>query len=145
MRCGIKYATGGLLSLLLLLSSLPLFSDEPGPSEMTTEQIINELFESLNERERLLDEKEQVLNSRRQELQTREIGLQARREDLNARESWLEERRTSLVEIENSLQETARSLESYDAAVRAEIRFWKITTGVAAAGVVASLIFTALH
>lgn len=130
--------------LLLLLSSVS-FSDEPPASGMTTDAIISELLKNLSERERLLDEREQALNERREGLKQRESDLDERRESLSERENWLSERRASLVEIENSLNATANSLESYDAAVRTEIRFWKITTGVATAGAITVLVLGILR
>ena len=110
-----RVSKGGslLLAGLLLLFCLPYLGAQEA-SEMTTEEIINELLMNLEEREKLLSERESLLMSR-------ESNLRRREEFLEKTETSLDKRRQSLDARESSLSAIKNSLQSYDAALQREI------------------------
>lgn len=91
----LRFRYGYLLLLSLLLSlSLPCFSQETSPSEMSTIEIIKEL--QLN-----LDKRESALLMREEALSEREMNLNAREESLIAIESLSKSLREESIKMSN--------------------------------------------
>ena len=111
----------GLLLLLLFVVLLqPLFSDLPSPEGMTETEIITELSENLNLREKALNERELNLDSKENSLNQREIFLNQTETFLNSRETYLKQREKSWIEINNYWKSYAAEMRE-----KAKSEFWK--------------------
>lgn len=94
------------LALFCLCSGLS-FGQAYDVSEMTDQEIIDELLVNLESRENSLAESEALLKERSDRLNERETDLETRDESLSERERLLQEREISLTGIETSLKSYA--------------------------------------